>query len=197
MDLETIFPLFFASLVLAMSFELLLNELSLPELPELPAINLTAQAQRIISHFRGGRQPGAVDKRQRPVKNAEEHLRVCERKMTQAEAGRKVPWQINYDNTPRLAVVEKVDWDRKRVVFLILVPEVSLCTCTHPVYTFTGARPICVCAGCGETGAWQPKRVSYPPSTMKNRGAQAVHPFEAPAGYPVAELLVKYVYNEF
>lgn len=194
MVLETIFPLFFISLIIAMSFELLLNDF---DLPTLPVLHLTAQSNRIIRHFRRGRQLGAIDKKQRPVKNAEEHLRVCERKMTQADAGKKVPWQVIYNKKPHLAVIERVDWERKRIVFLILVPEDSICTCTHAVYTFTGTRPICVCAVCGETGAWQPKRVSYTPNTMKNCGAQAVHPFDAPAGYPVAELLVKYVYNQF
>jgi len=197
MILETIFPLFFISLIVAMSFELLLNDFNLPELPTLPVLHLTAQSNRIIRHFRRGRQPGAIDKKERSVKNAEEHLRVCERKLTQAEAGKKVPWQVMYNKTPHLAIIERVDWERKRIVFLLLVPEDSMCTCARSVYVFTGTRPICVCAVCGETGMWQPRRVSYTPNTMKNCGAQAVHPFDAPAGYPVAELLVKYVHNEF
>lgn len=197
MDLQTLFPLIFiASLTLAMSFELLVNEL-FPDLPALPFVNLTTTANRIINSFRGGRVRGAIDKKQRPVKNAEEHLRMCERKLTQAETGRDYPWTMSYNNKPHLAVVEKVDHQQNRVTFLILEVEHSCCACTHPVYTFTTARPICLCAGCGETSAWQTRRVSMTPNTMKNRGAKVVHPFDAPPGFALAEQLVKYVNKQF
>jgi hypothetical protein len=191
LTVQNFFPLILTSLVMALALEELVDMgadfLGLPPLPNR------------ISHFlirKAGRKEGSLDSKQRKVKDIEKHLALQERKMTQAEAGRNVPWMMNHENQPHVGVIENINHHRKRVTFQILESKVSACVCNDPICTFTSDPPICICVGCGELARWQVKRKTYTATALKNRGAKAAIPTESPASYDLAEQLLKYVTGE-
>lgn len=204
MNLAEIFALFCTSLIMALAFEAFLDDADL-DLPDL-GFNIDLSAftetlQNVVNLVRkpSGRKYGSLDSKQRKVKDLDKHLQLQERKMTQAESGKHVPWVMTHNRGPHLCVIKKIDHLQKRVTFLVLEPVPgAMCECVHPVFTFTSAKtPICICAGCGELAAFQAVTKVLTASGMKNRGAKACIPTEAPAPYVLGEQLIQFVNNSF